>query len=296
MTAPRPSAAHASVVALKLRDFAHKAVSEQAMLKGKLDRAVTVALAALSPDERIVLDSPGGAALVVLGNPRGALEFAQRAANTPGLAAGIHHGPVRVIDSGEESVLVGDGITAAHAIADLAPHGRLVAAREFRDAVRAAAPDLAQLFSPAGRFTDAQDRSHELFFADAAAFTTRRREFLLSNVLLFAAIAGAGVVGRIAVHRWRLAPGTIVFEVKPWADIYIDGTLKGRSPPLARVALSAGTHNVELYHPRFKTFVQEVSVDAGETLVIRHGFAMPAAPSAQQQPKPAWRRFLDKIK
>src|SRR5947209_6946935 len=135
MAAPRPSAAHVSVVVLKMRDFEHKSVAEQALLRPKLERALGAALAALAPEERIVLDAAGGAAVVVLGNPRGALEFAQRVAGTPGVAAGVHHGPVRVVAAESERVLVGAGIAAAEAIAALAPHGRLVAAREFRDAL-----------------------------------------------------------------------------------------------------------------------------------------------------------------
>src|SRR5438552_6538030 len=97
MAAPRSSAAHASVVVLKLRDFARKAVAEQAALKAKLEAAIAGALGPLAEDERIVLETGSGAAVVVLGNPRGALDFAARAAGAGGgadIAAGIHHGPV----------------------------------------------------------------------------------------------------------------------------------------------------------------------------------------------------------
>src|SRR6185436_7368296 len=149
------------------------------------------------------------------------------------------------------------------------------------------APDRARHFAPAGRFTDAQDRSHELFFADAAAFASRRREFLVSNALLFAAIAGAGGVGRISVHRWRLTPATIGFDVRPWGEVFIDGTRKGRSPPLSRVALSAERHVIEIRHPGRPTFTEEVDLDPGQMLVIEHWFEEPGK-KLRPPPKPAW--------
>src|SRR2546423_4071311 len=98
-------------------------------------------------DERMFLDPPGGAAIVGPANPRGALDFATRAADAvdgAAIAAGINHGPVRVVQTEPDTVVVGDGIAAADAIVDLAPGGRLIAAREFRDALAHAAPDRAR--------------------------------------------------------------------------------------------------------------------------------------------------------
>src|SRR5438067_5304527 len=136
MAAPKSSAAHAAVIVLKLREFTRKSVAEQAALKARLDAALAAALPALRDDERIVLETPAGAAVVVLGNPGAALDFAARAAASADgaeLAAGINHGPVRVVNADADPIVVGDGIAAADAIAELAPPGRLVAAREFRD-------------------------------------------------------------------------------------------------------------------------------------------------------------------
>ena len=305
MAAPRSSAAHASVVVLKLRDFARKAVAEQAALKAKLEAAIAGALGPLAEDERIVLETGSGAAVVVLGNPRGALDFAARAAGAGGgadIAAGIHHGPVRVVNAERDPVLVGDGITAADAIAELAPPGRLVAAREFRDALAQEAPDRARHLARAGRLTDAQDRSHELYFADDRAFAARRRGLLVSGTLVFLAIVGAGGALRFARERLRTvvaAPATLEFEVRPPADVFIDGAPKGKSPPLTRVQLAAGLHTIEIRQARFKPFRQEVVVEPGETLVIKHAFASPppARPQPKKsEPKPAWRRFFDQFK
>src|SRR5207302_3093860 len=138
------------------------------------------------------------------------------------------------------------------------------------------APDRARHLARAGRLTDAQDRSHELYFADDRAFAARRRDLLASGALVFLAIVAAGGAVRLALPRLRAvpapAPATLEFEVRPQADVFIDGAAKGKSPPLTRVQLTAGVHTIEIRHPRFKAFQQEVEVRPGETLVIKHAF------------------------
>jgi hypothetical protein len=298
MAAQKSSAAHAAVVVLKLRGFARKSVAEQAALKAKLDGAVGASLGALREDERIVLDTPGGAAVVVLANPGAALDFATNAARSADgadLAAGINHGPVRVVGAEPDPVIVGDGIAAADAIAELAPTGRLVAAREFRDALAHAAPERARHLARAGKLTDAHDRSHELFFADRDAFAARRRAFVVSSVLLVAAILGLALATRIAIGRFAPTHATLVFEVRPQGDVYVDGALKGKSPPLTQIQLAAGRHTILIRRPLLKPLVQEVELEPGETLVIRHVFTQPPAAKPQQPQKPAWRRFLDRF-
>ena len=301
MAAPKSSAAHAAVIVLKLREFTRKSVAEQAGLNARLDAALAAALPALRDDERIVLETPGGAAVVVLGNPGAALDFAARAAASAGgaeLAAGINHGPVRVVNADTDPIVVGDGIAAADAIAELAPPGRLVVAREFRDALAHAAPDRARGLARAGKFTDAHDRSHDLFYADAAASSSRRRAFAIVSVLLVAAILGVAAGARYAAERLqRAAPATLVFEVRPQGDVYVDGAHKGKSPPLTQIQLAAGKHRIEVHRPLFKPLVQEIDVAPGEALVIRHVFAAPAATARRSEPqKPFWRRFFDVFK
>ena len=298
MEGRKASAAHASVVVLKLRDFARKSVAEQAALTAKLDEALGAGLGVLAADERIVVDMPGGNAVVVLGNPAAALDFARRAsAHASGaVAAALNHGPVRVLQ-GADAVVVGDGVSAADAIAGLAPSGRLVAAREFRDALSQRAPALSRHLARAGRFTDANDRSHDLFFADEAAGASRRRRFLTGTVLAVAAILVAGAIARGAIHRFAPAHAMLVFDVKPQGEVYVDGALKGKSPPLTQMQLAAGRHTIEVRRPLFKAFVQEIDVAPGDTLTIRHVFASPPATTRQrEQQKSFWRRFLDKFR
>ena len=124
---------------------------------------------------------------------------------------------------------------------------------------------------------------------------SRRREFLASNALLFAAIVGAGAVGRISVHRWRLTPATLGFDVRPWGEVLVDGTLKGKSPPLSRMAISAGRHTIEIRHPGRATFTQEIDIDPGDTLVIEHWFEAPGK-RVRPPPQPAWRRWIEQFR
>ena len=68
----------ASVVVLKLQDYARRPVAEQAKLKGDLEALAAKALEPLGAAERIVLDAPDALAVVVLDRPQAALELAER--------------------------------------------------------------------------------------------------------------------------------------------------------------------------------------------------------------------------
>jgi len=61
----------ASVVFLKIQEFARRPVQEQARLRAQLEAVVAVSSAELALASRIVLDAADGAAIVVLGDPRG---------------------------------------------------------------------------------------------------------------------------------------------------------------------------------------------------------------------------------
>src|SRR5690349_8527105 len=137
MATPRPSAAHASVVFLKIAGYSQSPVGEQLRLKDRLEGLLAGALAAVAEPARIVLEAPDGAAVVMLGDPAGALELAQRACagSAVPVSAGIAHGPVRVSGGESAQVVLGDGISVADAVAGFTPQGRVAATREFREAL-----------------------------------------------------------------------------------------------------------------------------------------------------------------
>ena len=328
MPAPRSTASHASVAYLRIPDFAQHAVAEQAQLKERLEKAVTAALPVLRADEWIVLDTSEGLAVVVLANPRGALRLAWRAAADHDLepAIGLAHGPVRVAQ-GQAPVLYGDAFLAAEGAARAAAPGGISASWEFRHALARSRPGLARSLSRSGRAVDAQDRAFDVYRADRQSSAKRRRNFLAWAALAAIAIVSAGITIRAtrepppppptppAPVVPEPLPGALTFDIKPEGEVYVDGVLKGKSPPLKKIQLPAGNHVIEVRSRKFKPMVTELAVGPGEEFAVTHDFVVkqppkppvktPAKPRPQTQPKQqpkaqqekgAWDRFVDWFK
>ena len=317
MANPRSTAAHASVVFLKIPEFSQSPVSEQVRLKDRLEGKVAAALVGLEEGRRIVLEAPDGAAVVVLGDPAAALRFARRSsAGGDGVpvAAGISHGPVRVAEGGVSPVVLGDGLAVADAVAGLAPQGRIAATREFRDALAREAPAEAWHLAPVGMQNDARERSHELFLADEKTASVRRRRVLLALAAAFAGIIALGIVARTGLEdarrpaRLQATPvrpakpaeaakatpappalATLRLDIRPQGEVLIDGVAKGKSPPLVSLQVPPGRHRIEVRRPGASALVLQVDAGPGEELTIKHTF--PAPP-----PKSAWRKFFDQFK
>ena len=66
--------------------------------------------------------------------------------------------------------------------------------------------------------------------------------------------------------------GTVSIAVQPWATIYVDGVQKGITPPLKKLTLPLGEHEIRLENPNFPAYVQKVNVDARKPLTIKHDF------------------------
>jgi hypothetical protein len=200
--AAAPASVYASVVFLKIPEFARRGAVEQARQRAQLEAAVAVAIADLSEESRIVLDAADGVALAVLADPHGALRLAERtlAAGTAGLplAAGITHGAVRQTGSGEG--LMGDGIAVAAAIAGLAGPSKVLLTREFRDALADALPGAESALARAGTHTDASLRAHQLYRPDPRAPGARARRYGLAGMGLAIALLGAGFAYRASIE------------------------------------------------------------------------------------------------
>jgi hypothetical protein len=116
MTQPSSAPTLASVVFLQLQEFSRRAITEQAKLRTQLEAVVGVAISLLPVEDRILLDTPDGAAVVVLANPRGAIEVAERAlaaATGLPLCIGVNHGVIQfATDEHQTQGLVGDGIAS----------------------------------------------------------------------------------------------------------------------------------------------------------------------------------------
>src|SRR5438046_8787739 len=100
MKTANAAATLASVVFLKIQEFARRPVQEQTRLRAQLEAVVAVTAAELAPAGRIVLDAADGAAIVVLSDPRGALRLAERALSAKAagrpLCIGVDIGGVEV--------------------------------------------------------------------------------------------------------------------------------------------------------------------------------------------------------
>jgi hypothetical protein len=194
----------ASVVFLRIQDFPIRPASEQARMRAQLEAVVAVTTAELAPKSRIVLDAADGLVVAVLADPKGALRVAERAlaaaiAGLP-LCAGINHGPLRLLGSGQDAALVGDGLSVAASVAQFAPTAELRASRAFRDALADAAPGLEASLVPKGACSDASLRSYELFTRDRGELARRRRSFAALSAAAAVALLATGAGWRISQH------------------------------------------------------------------------------------------------
>ena len=216
----------ASVVMLRIHDFARRPVSEQARLRAQLEAVAAVTMAELDPESRIVLDASDGVAIVVLRDPEGALRLAGRAlaaaaAGLP-LAAGINHGAVQLTGNGKAEGMMGDGIAVAASVAQFAPPAQLRVSRAFRDALADAAPGREALLVPKGTSTDASLRRHELFARDARAVGRRQRRYRALSIAALVALVAAGVGWRISVEGQEAFLNGVVTK----SESYVRGLAK----------------------------------------------------------------------
>jgi hypothetical protein len=65
---------------------------------------------------------------------------------------------------------------------------------------------------------------------------------------------------------------TLVFDVLPWGEIYIDGKLRGTTPPVNSVALSPGRHRIEVRNSARPPYVSYTTLEPGDVRPIRHHF------------------------
>lgn len=274
MSAPRL----ASVIVLRIQEFARRPVPEQTRLNRELDALVGRAIRPLPAADRVVLEMPDGAAIVILDGPQAALETAERAqagATIP-LCIGANHGAIKpASDALRGPGLMGDGLAAGMALATAAAPGRLLVSRAFRDALETYAPARAAGLSPVGVFTDPDVRTHELFAPDQSAARTRHRRLLAIAALSAAAIVGLGVATRIFLREAPARPAVVVFEITPRGDVVVDGIVKGKSPPLTQLELSPGQHKIEVRNAAFPPLHLDVDLGPGEEMTIRHSFARP---------------------
>jgi class 3 adenylate cyclase len=197
-----PASIVASVVFLRIQDFARRPASEQARLRAQLEAVIAVTAAEIDAAGRLVLEASDGAAIVILDDPRAALRLGRRAlgaaaAGLP-LSAGLNHGALQLSGRKGGEGMTGDGIAVAAAIAEFAQPGRLLAARSFREALADQQPGREVALVPAGSFKDAGLRTHDVFSADERAPARRRRRYALASAVVAFGLIGGGLAARIS--------------------------------------------------------------------------------------------------
>jgi serine/threonine protein kinase len=71
--------------------------------------------------------------------------------------------------------------------------------------------------------------------------------------------------------------GELQLDVKPWAEVTIDGKTKGLTP-LPKVRLSVGRHVVRLDHPHYQRFQRAITIRPGETSTLTVDFKLDGVP------------------
>lgn len=283
-------AAHASILAIRLVDFAAQPVAAQAAMRERLEGVLARAIAGLAAADRVVLDTADGAALVGLGDAAamlGAADAALAAAGAADLetALGLNAGPVKLAEEAGRQNVIGDGVGAALATAGFAAAGEMLASRAFRDAAVAQSAGIENRFILVGERTDASLRLHELYRCrPAAGMRPGRRRLVRSLGASAIVFLGSGFALRIARQdaARRSRPATVALDITPWAEISVGGVPRGRTPPLAKLELAPGRHTVAIRHGTAAPLVLDLDLKPGEQTTVRHAFAVPPAP---QPPK-----------
>jgi serine/threonine protein kinase len=67
--------------------------------------------------------------------------------------------------------------------------------------------------------------------------------------------------------------GIVTLAVKPWANVIVDGHAKGVSPPLKRLVLPEGHHQIRFVNPNFPDYATEVDVSKKKPGGISYDFS-----------------------
>ena len=62
------------------------------------------------------------------------------------------------------------------------------------------------------------------------------------------------------------------FAISPWGQVEIDGVAAGTTPPLSRLSLPSGTHQIVVRNDDFPPFVTTVTVNDEKPVTLRHRF------------------------
>jgi hypothetical protein len=68
------------------------------------------------------------------------------------------------------------------------------------------------------------------------------------------------------------AQGTVQLAVSPWGNVEVDGKPAGTTPPLARLTLPVGTHQIVVRNDDFPAHTVSITVSEDKPVMLRHRF------------------------
>ncbi|HEY8026415.1 MAG TPA: adenylate/guanylate cyclase domain-containing protein [Burkholderiaceae bacterium] len=67
-------------------------------------------------------------------------------------------------------------------------------------------------------------------------------------------------------------PGTLKLVIRPWGEVYVDGSKRGISPPISSLSLAPGKHRIEIRNSQFASQKQVVEVRSGVETTMNTSF------------------------
>jgi serine/threonine-protein kinase len=64
----------------------------------------------------------------------------------------------------------------------------------------------------------------------------------------------------------------VTIAVSPWGQVEVDGKPAGTTPPLARLQLPVGTHQIVVRNDDFPAYSTSITVTEDKPVVLRHRF------------------------
>ena len=61
-------------------------------------------------------------------------------------------------------------------------------------------------------------------------------------------------------------------DVSPWGVVYVDGQMKGLTPPLKQLWLQPGQHTIEVRNTGLPSHTETITIEAGKDVQLRHQF------------------------
>ena len=101
-----------------------------------------------------------------------------------------------------------------------------------------------------------------------AVESTRSRERRLTREAAALGVAPMAAPQSLAA----LAPGVVQLAITPWGQVEVDGVAVGTTPPLSRLTLAAGKHQIVVRNNDFPPLTVTVMVADDKPVTLRHRF------------------------